>query len=100
MAWLCKVAKWSATLTPNVVPGSSQNLVHLRSAGVVMLTQVRNTSFFTKHTAEQLWKGVTSVSNAGKKRGRGKGSGELVCLYINKTKILCRVQCTMYKADS
>lgn len=23
-------------------------------------------------TAEQLWKGVTSVSNAGKKRGRGK----------------------------
>lgn len=23
-------------------------------------------------TADQLWKGVTSVSNAGKKRGRGK----------------------------
>ncbi|XP_012285465.1 28S ribosomal protein S5, mitochondrial [Orussus abietinus] len=33
----------------------------------------RNTSFFNKISADQLWKGVTSVSNAGKKRGRGRG---------------------------
>lgn len=29
--------------------------------------------FFTKVTADELWKGVTSVSNAGRKRGRAKG---------------------------
>ncbi|KAG5673299.1 hypothetical protein PVAND_003359 [Polypedilum vanderplanki] len=33
----------------------------------------RNTSFFVKLPAEDLWKGVTSVSNAGRKRGRAKG---------------------------
>ncbi|XP_015171965.1 PREDICTED: 28S ribosomal protein S5, mitochondrial [Polistes dominula] len=34
---------------------------------------IRNTSFFNKRPAEQLWKGVTSVSNAGKRRGRARG---------------------------
>lgn len=32
------------------------------------------TSFFVKKTANELWKSVTSVSNAGKRRGRGKSS--------------------------
>lgn len=33
----------------------------------------RTTSFFTKKSGEELWKGMTSVSNAGRRRGRGKG---------------------------
>jgi len=33
----------------------------------------RDIGFFTKLPAEDLWKGVTSVSNAGRKRGRAKG---------------------------
>lgn len=32
-----------------------------------------NTNFFNKKPASLLWKSVTSVSNAGKRRGRGKG---------------------------
>ncbi|XP_051161085.1 28S ribosomal protein S5, mitochondrial [Leptopilina boulardi] len=34
--------------------------------------QQRTTSFFTKKSGEELWKSVTSVSNAGRRRGRGK----------------------------
>ncbi|KAL5008279.1 hypothetical protein ScPMuIL_013860 [Solemya velum] len=38
--------------------------------------QTRNYSFFTKLTANEIWQGVSGVSNAGRKRGRGKrGSG-------------------------
>uniref|UniRef100_A0A336LTK2 Small ribosomal subunit protein uS5m n=1 Tax=Culicoides sonorensis TaxID=179676 RepID=A0A336LTK2_CULSO len=37
-----------------------------------LIESVRHTSFFNKVSAAQLWKGVSSVSNAGKKRGRGK----------------------------
>lgn len=34
--------------------------------------------------AEQLWKGVISVSNAGKKRGRGKGAGKKMAKDLNR----------------
>ncbi|MCL4122941.1 UNVERIFIED_CONTAM: hypothetical protein GTU68_036973, partial [Idotea baltica] len=44
----------------------------------------RSTGFFNKLTAEQLWKGVTSVSNAGKKRGRGKGNRKIFTKNLNK----------------
>ncbi|XP_033159482.1 28S ribosomal protein S5, mitochondrial [Drosophila mauritiana] len=45
---------------------------------------LRNTSFFNKLPAEDIWRGVTAVSNAGKKRGRGKGSGKKVAKDLNK----------------
>ncbi|CAN7942013.1 unnamed protein product, partial [Ixodes hexagonus] len=46
----------------------------LRSAQPTNVAEcIRGTSFFVKLTAEQLWKGVTSVSNAGRKRGRASG---------------------------
>lgn len=45
---------------------------------------VRHTSFFSKLPAEALWKGVLSVSNAGKKRGRGKGAGKKNALNLNR----------------
>ncbi|XP_039501004.1 28S ribosomal protein S5, mitochondrial [Drosophila santomea] len=45
---------------------------------------LRNISFFNKLPAEDIWRGVTAVSNAGKKRGRGKGSGKKVAKDLNK----------------
>lgn len=39
-------------------------------------------------TAQQLWKGVTSVSNAGRKRGRGKGVGKKSAKDLNKGQII------------
>ena len=38
--------------------------------------------------ATQLWKGVISVSNAGKKRGRGKGAGRKVAKDLNRGQII------------
>ncbi|XP_069672769.1 small ribosomal subunit protein uS5m [Periplaneta americana] len=49
---------------------------------------LRNTSFFNKLPAEALWKGVTSVSNAGRKRGRGKGVGKKMAKNLNKGQII------------
>nr|XP_050037086.2 28S ribosomal protein S5, mitochondrial-like [Dermacentor andersoni] len=49
---------------------------------------VRGTSFFVKLTAEQLWKGVTSVSNAGRKRGRAAGSSRKLAKDLNKGQVL------------
>ncbi|XP_014288372.1 small ribosomal subunit protein uS5m [Halyomorpha halys] len=50
--------------------------------------QCRNTSFFNKLPAEALWKGVTSVSNAGKKRGRGKGTGRKIAKDLNRGQVI------------
>lgn len=41
-------------------------------------------SFFTKTTAANVWKSVTSVSAAGKKRGRGKGTGRVIAKDFNR----------------
>jgi small subunit ribosomal protein S5 len=38
--------------------------------------------------AEDLWKGMTSVSNAGKKRGRGKGAGRKMARDLNRGQII------------
>lgn len=38
--------------------------------------------------ADQLWKGVTSVSNAGKKRGRGKGSSRIIAKDLNRGQVI------------
>merc|ERR1711962_804190 len=54
----------------------------------VQLQIIRNTSFYNKHSAEQLWKGVTSVSNAGKKRGRGKGIGQKRSKDLNRGQMI------------
>ncbi|VVC40616.1 Ribosomal protein S5, N-terminal,Ribosomal protein S5 domain 2-type fold,Ribosomal protein S5, C- [Cinara cedri] len=54
----------------------------------VHIQQNRQESFFKKHTAEHIWKSVTSVSNAGKKRGRGKGAGKKRAKNLNKGQVL------------
>nr|CAG4647048.1 EOG090X0689 [Megafenestra aurita] len=49
---------------------------------------VRNTSFFNKLPADKLWKGVTSVSNAGRKRGRGRAVGKKTAKNLNRGQII------------
>lgn len=39
-------------------------------------------------TADHIWKSVTSVSNAGKKRGRGKGVGKKRAKNLNRGQII------------
>jgi hypothetical protein len=39
-------------------------------------------------TGDDLWRGVTSVSNAGSKRGRGKGTGKKRAIDLNRGQIL------------
>lgn len=46
------------------------------------------TSFFNKLPAEELWKGVTGVSNAGKKRGRGRGAGKKIAKNLNRGQVI------------
>ena len=41
-------------------------------------------SFFCKTTATNVWKSVASVSAAGKKRGRGKGTGKVIVKDYNR----------------
>ncbi|EAT44883.1 AAEL003801-PA [Aedes aegypti] len=48
----------------------------------------RGTSFFNKLPAQEIWKGIISVSNAGKKRGRGKGSGRITPKDLNKGQVI------------
>lgn len=42
------------------------------------------TSFFNRFSAQRLWKGVTGVSSAGKRKGRGKGSDRKVVIDFNR----------------
>nr|CAG4634784.1 EOG090X0689 [Alona affinis] len=49
----------------------------------------------SKLPADSLWKGVTSVSNSGKKRGRGKGMGKKTSRNLNKGQIIGVGKCNM-----
>ncbi|CAH1791852.1 unnamed protein product [Owenia fusiformis] len=49
---------------------------------------VRNTGFFNKMTGKELWEGVTSVSSAGKKKGRGKRVGRMRQRDLNRGQVL------------
>lgn len=54
----------------------------------MILKKNYSSSFFTSMTAEQLWKGVTSVSNAGRKKGRGRGTGRKIAKDLNVGQII------------
>ncbi|XP_038206482.1 28S ribosomal protein S5, mitochondrial [Zerene cesonia] len=45
-------------------------------------------NFFNKLPAEKLWKSVTSVSNAGAKKGRGKGAGRIRIRDLNRGQMI------------
>ncbi|KAM3960474.1 mitochondrial ribosomal protein S5 [Aphomia sociella] len=51
-------------------------------------TPVANVNFFNKLPAEKLWKSVTSVSNAGAKKGRGKGAGRIRIRDLNRGQVI------------
>lgn len=55
---------------------------------VLLDNSKRNTNFFNKLPAEALWKGVTSVSNAGKKRGRAKTISKKNIKDLNKGQMI------------
>ncbi|XP_055935107.1 28S ribosomal protein S5, mitochondrial-like [Argiope bruennichi] len=45
-------------------------------------------TFLSRITAEQLWKGVTSVSNAGRRKGRGRASGRTRQRDLNRGQVI------------
>lgn len=51
-------------------------------------TSVSCISFFNKLPAEKLWKSVTSVSNAGAKKGRGRGTGRIRIRDLNRGQVI------------
>ncbi|RVE41482.1 hypothetical protein evm_013869 [Chilo suppressalis] len=51
-------------------------------------TSVKSVNFFNKLPAEKLWKSVTSVSNAGAKKGRGKGAGRIRIRDLNRGQVI------------
>ncbi|XP_054277920.1 28S ribosomal protein S5, mitochondrial-like [Macrosteles quadrilineatus] len=55
---------------------------------VQIVIRTSTTSFFNKLPAENLWKGVTSVSNAGRKRGRASGGRKKHAKNLNKGQVI------------
>ncbi|KAG7297835.1 hypothetical protein JYU34_018578 [Plutella xylostella] len=51
-------------------------------------TPVACISFFNKLPAEKLWKSVTSVSNPGAKKGRGRGAGRIRIRDLNRGQVI------------
>ncbi|KAH8380165.1 hypothetical protein KR009_009289 [Drosophila setifemur] len=74
----CFMQPWKSALCPN------EHIFHSKTPVIQHYLSLRNTSFFNKLPAEDIWRGVTAVSNAGKKRGRGKGSGKKVAKDLNR----------------
>ncbi|GLH01531.1 28S ribosomal protein S5, mitochondrial [Gryllus bimaculatus] len=64
---------------------SLNNISRIRS---INIQPYRCTSFFNKLPADHLWSGVTGVSNAGKKRGRGKGIGRKSSKDLNRGQVI------------
>ncbi|XP_034112015.1 small ribosomal subunit protein uS5m [Drosophila nasuta] len=73
---LKSIQRWKSSLRVG-------NFVNLGGLSSNLLIS-RSTSFFNKLPAEDIWRGVTAVSNAGKKRGRGKGTGKKIAKDLNK----------------
>ncbi|CAH0395789.1 unnamed protein product [Bemisia tabaci] len=59
----------------------------LRAPQTPALTPSRYVNFFSKHSAEDIWKGITSVSPQGRKRGRAKGLRKLI-RNLNKGQVI------------
>ncbi|XP_072390487.1 small ribosomal subunit protein uS5m [Diabrotica undecimpunctata] len=55
---------------------------------ILSQTSTRNTNFFNKLPAQDLWKGITSVSNAGKKRGRAKNVSKSKIKDLNRGQVI------------
>uniref|UniRef100_A0A8D8TFP6 Small ribosomal subunit protein uS5m n=1 Tax=Cacopsylla melanoneura TaxID=428564 RepID=A0A8D8TFP6_9HEMI len=75
-------------LVKNFSQNSSVDKSELLRSLLFQYVQTRNTNFFNKHSAKNIWAGVTGVSNAGKKRGRGRGPGKIMSRDLNKGQII------------
>ncbi|XP_070157758.1 small ribosomal subunit protein uS5m [Polyergus mexicanus] len=77
MLHICRIVNNSIKNAQSVTNGIcnllSVNHSHLLKTHVPLLSNARNSTFFVNKSGNELWKGVTSVSNAGKRRGRAKG---------------------------
>ncbi|EZA58636.1 hypothetical protein DMN91_009039 [Ooceraea biroi] len=73
MAQILRFCKIMTNSLRNDVCNSSISRSLLSKVHIPLLCDARNKTFFINKTADELWKGVTSVSNAGRKRGRAKG---------------------------
>ncbi|XP_041351876.1 28S ribosomal protein S5, mitochondrial-like isoform X2 [Gigantopelta aegis] len=63
--------------------------VQILSAGCCgTLLISRNTSFYTKLTAEEIWKGIAGLSNPGRKRGRGRKGGAKRIVDLNRGQMI------------
>ncbi|KAK9295800.1 hypothetical protein QLX08_010009 [Tetragonisca angustula] len=71
--WIFHSSKLITNCIKSTSIASNAVTVGLLSPQALSLQSTRNTSFYMKRPAAQLWKSVTSVSNAGKRRGRAKG---------------------------
>jgi len=103
MAGLLRITSRVLRLSQTIASSSKNNLISQTPSPISLLKfngslvsnvynpvtfAVRHTSFFNRLPAETLWKGVLSVSNAGKKRGRGKGAGKKNARNLNKGQII------------
>lgn len=68
--------QWTKTISLKGMPTSLQLL-----PGTI---QYRNSSFFKHVSADELWKGVGGVSNAGRKKGRGRGRKRRIDLHAGQ----------------
>ncbi|CAH2045151.1 unnamed protein product, partial [Iphiclides podalirius] len=68
--------------TPLYQNNITHNLTNFSTSSIACVT------FFNKLPAEKLWKSVTSVSNAGAKKGRGKGAGRIRIRDLNRGQVI------------
>ncbi|XP_033347865.1 putative 28S ribosomal protein S5, mitochondrial [Bombus vosnesenskii] len=71
--WVYHASKAITNCLKNINVARDATTIGLLTPRVLLLQHARNTNFYMRRSATQLWKSVTSVSNAGKRRGRGKG---------------------------
>nr|XP_027202987.1 28S ribosomal protein S5, mitochondrial-like [Dermatophagoides pteronyssinus] len=68
---------------------STAKCLDLHQNMIINHQQLRNSySFFNRMPGEQIWKGLLSVSNAGRRRGRGKGANRKMYKDLNRGQIM------------
>ncbi|XP_023019389.2 mitochondrial ribosomal protein S5 [Leptinotarsa decemlineata] len=72
-------------LAPTIVNPLREELFQKQ---ILVCSSTRNANFFNKLPAQDLWKGITSVSNAGKKRGRGKNVSKSKIKNLNRGQVM------------
>ncbi|KAJ8925301.1 hypothetical protein NQ315_009131 [Exocentrus adspersus] len=92
-SYLTNVTKTFQKLTVNCTLRLHPTLIGdlhegLAKTPVLIANTSRNTNFFNKLPAYDLWKGITSVSNAGKKRGRGKNVSKSKIKDLNRGQLI------------